>query len=61
MKLEEYMDLHRFGKAEFAKYLNISRMSLDRYLKGKAPTIFVAARIHRRTKGEISLKDLGIE
>lgn len=41
--------MHRAGlkKAEFAKVLGISRMSLDRYLKGKPPGVNKAAAIGR--------------
>jgi transcriptional regulator with XRE-family HTH domain len=60
MTLEEYLKKYRRTQAAFAEESGISRASIIKYLKGEPPKLFYAMKIVKATKGEVSLKELGV-
>lgn len=50
-----------FSKRDFALDLGINESTLYKYLKGdREPTLSIAVKIHRATRGEVSYEDLAL-
>ena len=60
MTLREYITNRHVNISRFARALHISTHSIYNYLKGTKPEVEIALRIVKETKGEVTLKDLGI-
>ena len=58
MNIKEYLVFKKMTVEQFAAEADISFISVYRYLRGFKPTIRMASRIDRATKGLVSVKEL---
>lgn len=60
MKLAEYIQKYKLSYTEFAKRYRLHDETVRNWIHGKhKPRLKIAKNIERRTKGEITLEDLG--
>lgn len=59
MRFEEYLIKHRLGVVEFSRLMKVTHQAVSNWKKGRRPDRLYANKIVKRTKGEVSLEDLG--
>ena len=60
MKLNDYLQKHNISGPDFGKIIKVSGETVRRWVKlGHRPTARIAKRIQTKTKGEITMEDLG--
>lgn len=58
MKLDQYLDENDISRADFAKSIGVSEVSVTRYIGGtRMPRPTVQTRIFERTKGAVTPND----
>ena len=57
MKLRTYLDQHRISASEFARLINVRRMTVHRYLGDRVPRPEILKRITEATNGAVTAND----
>lgn len=59
MTLKEYLEKYKISQRQFALKCGLDPIVINRYLNGKRkPSLVTAVKIHKFTKGEVSVFDL---
>ena len=59
MKLKDYLKVRKMSQVEFAKLTGISKPAISNYIHGvRTPTLEIANKIFKFTKGAVTFSDL---
>ncbi len=58
MELQTYLDERGLSQREFAKIAGVSYVTISRICRGFEPSLAIAVKIEKATKGKVKPKDL---